>query len=118
MASNNHNNNNNNNNILTNFIDKNCKSGKFYGKIDDHLPNFIIIEDIYENVTKEGKIIKRDMKNFNETKFVQDLNSFGIFENIINETNVLNTKYDIFHDHFLKTLDRHPFLRNHLLIGV
>ena len=47
------------------------------------------------------------MKNFNETNFIQDLNSSGIFENIINKTNVLNTKYDIFHDHFLKTLDRH-----------
>ena len=98
-----------NDNILTNFIDKNCKSGNLYDKISDHLPNFIIIEDIYENITKEVKVVKRHMKNFDGTKFIEDLNSFNIFENIINENNV-NTKYDIFHDHFLKTLDKHaPF---------
>ena len=40
------------------------------------------------------------MKNCNETKFIEDLNSFSIFENIINENDV-STKYDIFHYHFL-----------------
>ena len=92
------------------LLDKNCKSGNFYDKISDHFFNFIIIEYIYENITNEVKVIKRDMKNFNETKFIEDLNSFSIFENIINENNV-NTKYDIFHDYFLKTtLDMHaPF---------
>ena len=86
-----------NDNILTNFIDKNCKSGSFYDKISNHPPNFIIIEGIYENITEEVKVIKRDMKNFNETKFIEDLNSFSIFEFIINENND-NTKCDIFHD--------------------
>ena len=74
-----------NDNILTNFIDKNLQfNGNFYDKISGHLPNFIIIEDVYENITKEVKVVKREMKNFDETKFIEDLNSFNIFENIIN----------------------------------
>ena len=32
-----------NDNILTNFIDKNCKSGNFYDKISDHLPNMKVL---------------------------------------------------------------------------
>ena len=51
------------------------------------------------------------MKSFDETKVIEDLNSFSIFENIINENNV-NTKYDIFHDHCLKTLDTVQAIHN------
>ena len=52
------------------------------------------------------------MKNFDETKFIEDLNSFNIFENIINENNV-NTKYDIFHDHFLNPIPHGVFWITH-----
>ena len=92
-----------NDNIFTNFIDKNCNSGNLYNKVSDYLPNFIIIDDIYEKITKEVRLVKRDMKNFNETSFVADLTSNDIYDSINNETDV-NTKYEIFHDHFLKTL--------------
>ena len=102
-----------NDNIFTNFIDKNCNSGNLYNKVSDHLPNFIIIDDIYEKVTKEVRLVKRDMKNFNENSFIAELTSNDIYDSINNE-NDANTKYEIFHDHFLKTLEKYAPLKNNI----
>ena len=102
-----------NDNIFTNFIHKNCNSGNLYNKVSDHLPNFIIIDDIYEKVTKEVRLVKRDMKNFNENSFIAELTSNDIYDSINNE-NDANTKYEIFHDHFLKTLEKYAPLKKYL----
>ena len=46
------------------------------------------------------------MKNFNENSFIAELTSNDIYDSINNE-NDANTKYEIFHDHFLKTLEKY-----------
>ena len=99
-----------NDNIFTNYMDKNCNSGNLYSKISDHLPNFIIIDNINTKLTNEQKIFKRDMKNFDAEKFATELNSEVIFHSIINENDV-NGKYEIFHQHFLKTLNNNAPLK-------
>ena len=93
-----------------NKMDKYCNSGNLYSKISNHLPNFIIIDNINTNFTKEQKLFKRDMKNFDAEKFAIELNSEVIFRCIINENDV-NGKYEIFHQHFLKTLSNNALLR-------
>ena len=76
--------------------------------MSDHLPNFIIIDDIYEKVTKEVRLAKRDMKNFNENSFIHvaQLTANDIYDGINNKNDV-NTKYEIFHDHLLRTPEKY-----------
>ena len=50
------------------------------------------------------------MKNFDAEKCATELNSEVIFRSIINENDV-NGKYEIFHQHFLKTLNNNAPLR-------
>ena len=50
------------------------------------------------------------MKNFNENSFIAELTSNDIYDSINNE-NDANTKYEIFHDHFLKTLEKYAPLK-------
>ena len=89
-----------NDNIFTNYMDESCNtcSGNLYGKIIDHLPHFIITDNINTNITKEQKIFKRDMKNFDTEKLAIELNSEEIFHSIVNENDeneMENTKYFI-----------------------
>ena len=56
-----------NDNILLNFIDKSSHSGNLFAIVSDHLPGFIMIEDLYANITKHPQIFKRGMKKFDAT---------------------------------------------------
>ena len=49
--------------------------GSLYEKISDHVPNFLIIKDI-SNVRQISKITARDMKNFNQEKYLNHLKEF------------------------------------------
>ena len=58
-------------NIFSNSVEK-CISGNILDKISDHLPNFVI----FENVKKKpipNKIKRRNMKNSDEVKYQADL---------------------------------------------
>ena len=50
-------------NIYSNDIEIECTSGNLYGKISDHMPNFLIMENIEYSNNKQEKIIIRDMLN-------------------------------------------------------
>ena len=98
-------------NILYNGISNNCISGNFDCPIGDHLPNFLIIE----NLKIDKKLLKsrfRDMKNFDENLFLNDFQSKDLL-NLIkcsDDTNkktetVFNTLNTLFEKHApIKTL--------------
>ena len=56
-------------NIFLNDLEIECTSGNIYGKISDHMPNFIIMEDIEYSNRKENRILIRDMPKFNDSQF-------------------------------------------------
>ena len=60
------------NNIFVNIYDKQLFAGNFLDKLSDHLPNFLIINNI-ENSLKKRKIIVRDFKKFNKHHYLQDI---------------------------------------------
>ena len=58
-------------NIYSNSIET-CVSGNLFDKISDHLPSFIIIQNV-KNKLKPKSIQRRNMKNFDELKYQADL---------------------------------------------
>ena len=62
-------------NILINHCKCKCKSGNITSFISDHLPQFIIFENVKENnITKnDNQTVFRDFKNFNTDAFEKDL---------------------------------------------
>ena len=80
-------------NIFTNTHNKTLNSGNLSDKISDHMPNFLIIENIPEP-KKHQKIKVRDMKNFHEDKFLRDLDELKQI-NLLQYENV-NGMYNAF----------------------
>ena len=81
-------------NIFSNSIE-NVISGNLFEKISDHMPNFVIIENVkYNNRNKTVK--RRDMKTFDQTKFEADLRNSILHEitvtNNIKKHTVFSTK--------------------------
>ena len=59
-------------NIFVNTYDKTIFSGNLLDQITDHLANFIIIKNL--SLKPQIKKIRiRDMKNFNQEKYIQDI---------------------------------------------
>ena len=94
-------------NIFINIHNKIIHSGNLLDKISDHMPNFLIIENILEPKIHQ-KIKIRDMKNFNEDKYLDDLDelkqtNFLQFENV-------NDMYKAFQDKYLEIINNNaPF---------
>ena len=59
-------------NIFVNTYDKKLFAGNFLDKVSDHLPNFLIINDIKNSLTKR-KIVVRDFKKLNKQHYLQDI---------------------------------------------
>ena len=45
-------------------LEMECTNGNFYEKISDHIPNFIILENVENSPDKKDEIIIRDMTKF------------------------------------------------------
>ena len=58
-------------NIFSNSIET-CVSGNLFDKISDHLPSFIIVQNV-KNKPKPKSIQRRNMKNFDALKYQADL---------------------------------------------
>ena len=90
-------------NIFINVIEKDIKSGNFISKISDHLPNFLIINDLISKVP----IIKRQVRNFEHF----DLNLFNDDVSRIQILSILSTDvnniYNDFQDKYLELIDKH-----------
>ena len=92
-------------NIFINSINIKIKSGNLISKISDHMPNFAILDlEIVKN--RRDDVVKRNIKNLDEDKFLNDLKSTD-FSFVINSVSTLEDKYSFFHNKFLSIVDKH-----------
>ena len=82
-----------------------CTSGNFLEKISDHLPNFLIIENLNYHIKNKGKPYKRDYANFDEENLINDIKKQKLTENI-SKINDLNEKYNTFHDKVMEAVNK------------
>ena len=92
-------------NIFSNCIET-CSSGNLYEKISDHLPSFVIIDNV-KNKFKPKSVKRRNMKNFDTDQFQSDLNNLNFqLENFYDA----EMAFDFFHKKYLKIINKHaPF---------
>ena len=69
-------------NILINTCTKSLNTGNIIDKISDHLPNFLIIQNLKEERLKQ-KIQIKDMKNFKLETFSNGLLRDLIIRNLV-----------------------------------
>ena len=69
-------------NILINICTKSLNAGNIIDKISDHLPNFLIIQNLKEERLKQ-KIQIKDMKNFKLETFSNGLLQDLIIRNLV-----------------------------------
>ena len=70
-------------NIFVNFSDMHCTSGNIIEKITEHLPIFLLIENLNTQLDSKIKSLKRDLQHFTPEKLINDflaLNSGGKLE--------------------------------------
>ena len=92
------------------FISKvnNPTSGNILEKISyDHLPNFVLFDSEISR-TIDNDIKTRDMKNFNETNFTNELNALNV--KIVTDLST-NDSFNRLQKNFLQTLNKHAPLR-------
>ena len=79
-------------------------SGNLFDKISDHMPNFVIIENV-KTSTKKKPVKRRDMKNFDTKTFQAELLNSILpeIEKVINAEDA----YNLFHEKYLSILDAH-----------
>ena len=97
-------------NIFINFSDLHCLSGNLFEKISDHLPNFII-ENLSVLKKQKNKVRIRDMKNFNESNFTNELKNLKLDE-VLKTIPDLNMKYEYFHDKIIYLINKHAPMRD------
>ena len=81
-------------NIFANTFTYNATSGNLITKISDHLPQFLIIEDLKVNF-KTLNYYKNDYSIFNEETFVDEFAHLD-WSNIYNNNLDINSKFNIF----------------------
>ena len=92
-------------NIFSNTVEE-CISGNLLDKISDHLPSFIVIENV-KNKPKPKSMKRRNMKNFDELKYQADLNLVlqELQVNFVNED--AEKAYTFFHKKHSCILNKH-----------
>ena len=96
--------------IFLNFNDMHCNSGNLLNKISDHLPNFIIVENLNLKMDNKQKIYKRSFENFEEKNFRNDINKLKLKEKI-ESFNCINNKYKSFHENIMQVINKHAPLK-------
>ena len=91
-------------NIFFNNINKNCVSGNLTYKLSDHLPSFMLIDEVDYNIKTKQTVFKRNFNKFNQEKFNERMMDEEVNNNI-KMTNDANKKYEILHKHIINTLD-------------
>ena len=88
-----------------NFSDLQGNSSNLFEKISDHLPNFLIVEDLSVLNKEKFKQQRRNLKHFDQEKF---LNELGVkLEEKVNITKDINNKYRFLHNSIMKVIDKH-----------
>ena len=100
------------NNIFTNSYkhNSNCLSGNITTYISDHLPQFLIIENLKLPSFKQNAPISfRDYKNFNEEAFKVELRELDW--SFVTENNDTNLGFETFLRFINKTLQKHALIK-------
>ena len=94
-------------NIFLNYHEHQCISGNLTTNISDHLPQFIIVENLLENIIdrKDYQTEHRDYQNFNTDVFKREIDQIDWF--LATGNTDLNLSFEIFLRHIEKTLDKH-----------
>ena len=93
-------------NIYSNNLENNCISGNITSKISDHLPNFIISDNINYKFESKIKKTERNFTNFSEKKFLQSLSN-NLSLNFNYTMGNTNNNFESFHDCFIQSLNDH-----------
>ena len=92
-------------NIFSNSVEA-CISGNIFDKITDHLPSFVIVENV-KNKPKKSTIKRRNMKNSDELKYQADL--LLLLRELLGNSDLQNaeTAYDFFHKKYCGIINKH-----------
>ena len=92
-------------NIFSNSVEA-CISGNIFDKITDHLPSFVIVENV-KNKPKRSTIKRRNMKNSDELKYQADL--LLLLRELLGNSDLQNaeTAYDFFHKKYCGIINKH-----------
>ena len=93
-------------NIFANTYAMNAISGNLVSKISDHLPQFLIVDNLKVNY-KVLNYYKNDFSKFDEEKFANDFSLLD-WNNISSDyMDAANTKFDIFCDQISQFINSH-----------
>ena len=92
-------------NIFSNSIEK-CISGNILDKISDHLPNFVIFENV-KSKPKPKPIKRRNMKHSDELKYQADL--LLLLRELQGNSELYDAEiaYNFFHEKHCAIMDKH-----------
>ena len=97
-------------NIFINNLESDTISGNIVNKISDHMPNFAIIKNSKKNIDISSSRMKRDYSNDDKENFLRQLSKEDLKDSI-NACSDVNNKFEIFHEHFMKTFEKHVPLK-------
>ena len=91
-------------NIFTNLINATIVSGNILTQISDHLPQFLILQNV--NITQnKSTVFKSDYSNFNEINFVHDFNEIDF--GYLNEVSNIDSNYGRFLKDIVSLVEQH-----------
>ena len=92
-------------NIFSNTVEK-CISGNILDKISDHLPNFVIFENV-KSKSKPKPLKRRNMKHSNELNFQADL--LLLLRELRSNSELYDAEiaYNFFHEKHCGIMDKH-----------
>ena len=98
-------------NILSSTLIENTISGNLTATIFDHLPEFIILRNIFSNPpSNKSNIYERDWSNFVQENLILEYFSVD-WNSLINNDNDVNLSFKIFLKRINAILDNHASLR-------
>ena len=92
-------------NIFLNSITHHTISGNIYYDLTDHLPNFLIINK-FSTLPKKFKITKRDYPRFNESDFLEDIETVN-WNKELADSNDPSVMFDQFYSILSSIVDKH-----------
>ena len=92
-------------NIFANTYAMNAISGNLVSKISDHLPQFLIVDNLKVNY-KVLNFYKNDFSKFDEEKFMNDFSLLD-WNSISSDYMDASTKFDIFYDQISQFINSH-----------
>ena len=73
-----------------------CTSGKVIANLTDHLPNFLIIENLNTHLEFKLNPLKRDFTLFKKENLVKDIHELNLMEKA-EHVKESNKKYELLH---------------------